>query len=127
MSAATTPITPPTANGAPVSPVEYVRSLSGEDKQAVFLALLREAISMCGDTGRVLIDDENGKPFGHYVPPKAVEASELLPDPTPEQAAELDRRSRAPGIPATEVTADLKARLAALQQQSPESSVRSAS
>jgi hypothetical protein len=125
MSAATTPAT--ATNGIPVSPVEYVRSLSGEDKQAVFLALLREVISMCGNTGRILIDDEDGKPFGYYVPPKAGEADELLPDPTHEQAAELDRRARAKGIPATEVIADLKARLAALQQPSPESSVRSAS
>lgn len=121
--------TPPSlaANGTPVSPVEYVRALPGEDKQAVFLALLREAISMCGDTGRVLIDDERGKPFGYYVPPKAAAEGELLPDPSPEHAAELDRRAQARGLPATEVIADLKARLAALQQQSPESCARSAS
>jgi hypothetical protein len=73
MSAATTPNTT-TTNGAPVSAVDYVRALSPEEKQAVFLALLREALAENGDTGLLPVDDEDGKPFGYYVPPKAAAA-----------------------------------------------------
>jgi hypothetical protein len=65
--------TPAPANGHAVSPAEYVRGLTPEDKQAVFLALLREALQYNGDAGLLPIDDEAGKPFGYYVPPRASE------------------------------------------------------
>ena len=58
------------ANG---SAVEYVCALPPEAKQAVFLALLREALKLNGDRGLLPIDDETGKSFGYYVPPKAAE------------------------------------------------------
>ncbi len=70
MSAATTP-NPPETSGPSVSPVEYVRNLPPEEKQAVFLALLREALQYNGDTGLLPVEDENGKAFGYYVPQKA--------------------------------------------------------
>ena len=73
MSAATTPATDAT-NGSQPTAVEYVRNLKPEEKQAVFLALLREALAENGDTGLLPVDDEDGKPFGYYVPPKATDA-----------------------------------------------------
>jgi hypothetical protein len=120
MSAATVPTTS-TANGSSGSAVEYVRGLPPEDKQAVFLALLREAVAENGDTGLLPVDDEDGKPFGYYVPPKA--AGELYrlygPQLTEEEEQEIDCRIKNPQltIPATEVIADFQRRLAELQQQ----------
>jgi hypothetical protein len=88
MSAVSTPETP-TTNGTPPSPVEYVRGLKPEEKQAVFLALLREALQHHGDTGLLPVEDENGKGFGYYVPPKASEnhLRSLVPTLSPEQRA----------------------------------------
>ncbi|MBY0513111.1 MAG: hypothetical protein K2P78_04270 [Gemmataceae bacterium] len=58
------------------SPAEYVRALPPEDKQAVFLALLRELIEINGGgTGLISIDDEDGRPLGYYVPPDAAAAA----------------------------------------------------
>ena len=37
----------------------------------LFRSLLREAMQSHGDTGLLPIDDEEGKAFGYYVPPKA--------------------------------------------------------
>ena len=63
---------PPVA-AKPLSPVEHVRRLPGEDKQAIFLALLREAVSWNGDAGLMMIEDEDGKPFGYYTPQRVAE------------------------------------------------------
>jgi hypothetical protein len=119
MSAATTPTTPPIANGTPVSPVEYVRSLPPEEKGKVLLALLREAMADNGDSGLMPIDDEEGKPFGYYVPPKAAEELYRLygPQLTEEREREIDARIGQRGIPVAEVIADFKRQLAALQHQ----------
>ncbi len=70
----------------PLSPVEYVRRLPGEDKQAVFLALLREAVSWNGDAGLLPIDDEDGRPFGYYVTQKVAQErwDRLVADMPPE-------------------------------------------
>jgi hypothetical protein len=111
MSTATTPTTAAT-NGTPVSPVEYVRTLPPEEKQAVFLALLREALQFNGDSGLMPVDDENGKPFGYYVPPKAAAeiADRELPKLSPEREKELaDRLTRIPtGIPISQMIVELK-------------------
>ena len=66
---------PPTTPQAlpPASAVDYVRSLPPEEKQAVFLELLREAMRSYGDRGLQPIDDEDGRPFGYYVPPRAAQ------------------------------------------------------
>lgn len=110
-----------TANGSATSAVEYVRALPPDEKQAVFLALLREALAENGDTGLLPVDDEDGKPFGYYVPPKA--AAEIYklhgPQLTEAEEQEIDQRinNPQPAIPAAEVIADFKQRLAALQQQ----------
>ena len=82
---------PPPAGAAP-SPVEYVRGLSPEDKQAVFLALLREAIAYNGDAGLLPVEDEDGKAFGYYVPPKA--AQELFDRYGPKLTEEDHERTR---------------------------------
>lgn len=103
------------------SPVDYVRQLSPEDKQAVFLELLREALRSHGDRGLLPIDDEAGKPFGYYVPPKAVAELYKLRGPklTEEEEREIDRRveSLDPTIPMQQVIAELKGELAGLQPQ----------
>ena len=69
----------------------------------------------------MLIDDEEGKPFGYYVPPKAAEELYQLHGPklTEEEEEEIDRRIKSlhPAIPVAEVIADLKRRLAEMQQQ----------
>jgi hypothetical protein len=74
-------------SGQKQSPVEYVRGLPPEEKQAVFLTLLREALQFNGDTGLMPVEDEHGKPFGYYVPPKASEQQfrSLAPVLTPAQ------------------------------------------
>jgi hypothetical protein len=99
---ATTPH--PTTNGSPASAVDYVRSLSPEEKQAVFLALLREALQLQGGEGPLPIEDEDGNPFGCYLPPKAVaaRAEAALPKMSPEREAELAKRQNEPGRMLTE-------------------------
>ena len=104
MSAVTTPnASVPTVPGYRMA-VEYVRTLSSEEKQAVFLALLREAIQMNGDTGLLPVEDEEGNPFGYYLPTKAVaaRAEALLPKLSQEREAELARRQNEPGRGLTE-------------------------
>jgi hypothetical protein len=114
---------PPSAtNGkAAASVAEYVRSLPPEGKQAAFLALLREALEENGDSGLLPIDDEQGKPFGYYVPPKAAEELFRLHGPklSEEREQEIDRRIKSlhPGIPIDEVIADFKRQLAELPPQ----------
>jgi hypothetical protein len=112
-----------TAGPPQISPVEFVKSLPPEAKQAVFLALLREALQYNGDCGLLPIDDESGKPFGYYVPPKA--AAELFerngPKLTEEEEREIDRRieSLDPTIPMEVVIADLKRQLDEQPQRRP--------
>src|SRR4051812_35923457 len=100
MSAATTPTTPPPANGTPVSPVEYVRGLSLEDREDVFIALLRELIEANGGgKGLIPIETHDGESLGYYVSPlaAAARAEAYLPKWTAEEDAELARRIANPG------------------------------
>lgn len=101
--------------------LESVRALSPEDKQVVFLALLREALEINGDTGLLPIDDEEGRSFGYYVPPKAAEERYKLYGPQLSEAeeAEIAERVRNPGpaIPLSDVIVELKRELAELQHQ----------
>ena len=105
--------------------LESVRALSPDDKHIVFMALLREALEMNGDTGLLPIEDEDGRGFGYYVPPKAAEARYKLygPQLTEEEEAELDRRLRDPGPVQSiqEVIADLNAELAEIEKRKRES------
>ena len=104
MGAVATPASSAPASGSPVAAAEYVRTLSPDEKQAVFLALLREAIQINGDTGLLPVEDEEGNPFGYYLPPKAVaaRAEALLPKLSQEREAELARRQSEPGRGLTE-------------------------
>ena len=111
--------------------LESIRDLSPEDKETIFLAILREALEINGDTGLLPIEDEEGRGFGYYVPPKAAEDRYKLygPQLTEEEEAELERRIRNPGPTQTiqEVLADLNAQLAEIEKKKLESSVPSAS
>lgn len=63
----------PSTNGQPLSPVDYVRSLSPESKEEVLAALLLELIEI-NDGGYGLIPfNFAGKSLGYYVPPKAAD------------------------------------------------------
>lgn len=83
----------------PYHAVEFARALSPDAKRAVFLALLREAVEENGDDGLLPVEDEDGNPFGYYLPPKAVaaRAGALLPQLSAEREAELARRHANPG------------------------------
>ena len=121
MSAATTP--PPTANGVHATPVDYVKALPPEDKQAVFLSLLREALAENGDAGLLPVDDENGKPFGYYVPPKAAAemAERELPKLSPEREREMaDRLTRLhTAVPIEQAVAELREQAERARQTQP--------
>ena len=71
--------------------VDYVRGLPPQDKQAVFLALIREIIQVNGEKGLIPVDDEHGLPFGYYVPAEAAAAmaDRELPKLSPEQLVAL--------------------------------------
>ncbi|MGL6096050.1 MAG: hypothetical protein ACRC7O_09675, partial [Fimbriiglobus sp.] len=86
------------AVAAPPNPVEYVRGLSPDDKQAVFLSLLREAVELNGDRGLIPIDDHGGTPFGYFVPPAAAAqlVAKFVPPLTPEQDAQMTEAMRTP-------------------------------
>ena len=53
----------PAVSTAAISPVEYVRGLTPEEKEAVFLSLLRETAHFNGNAGPLPIHDEDGKSF----------------------------------------------------------------
>lgn len=65
-----------TTNDPSMSPVEYVRSLSPEDKGRVLIALLRELIEL-NNGGKCLIPIQapNGESLGYYTPPAAARAA----------------------------------------------------
>lgn len=122
MSAASASTT--STNGAPLSAVDYLRSLSDEDKGHVLIALLRELIEINGGgRGLISIDTPEGESLGYYVPPLAAQAraEAVIPKLSPEREAELARRLQNPGptITAQELIAELQARADAAQKQTP--------
>jgi hypothetical protein len=83
-----------------LSPVEYVRSLSAEDREVVFLMLLEEVIAEYPDQGLIPVHQpDDNKLLGFVMSPDA--AGEYFrrygPKLTDEQLAELDRRHANPG------------------------------
>lgn len=95
MSAVLEPTAAPTTPNA----VEYVRALSPDDQEAIFVYLLKELIRMNGGEGLIPLETENGEPMGYYVPPKvaAEEFEKRGPKLTAEQRAEIQRRIDNPG------------------------------
>lgn len=55
------------------SPVEYVRALPPEEKEAVLAELIREAIQINGGQGLISIQAPSGESLGYYVPPAVAE------------------------------------------------------
>jgi hypothetical protein len=111
-------------NGSVTSAVDYVRSLSDEDKGHVLIALLRELIAINGGgKGLIPISTQEGESLGYYVPPLAADAQAeaVLPKLSPERRAELDRRLSNPGptLTAEEMIAELKARAGSAQTRTP--------
>jgi hypothetical protein len=101
-------------NAATVSPVEYVRSLSPEDKEAVFAELLQEVVRLNGGKGLIPIDNPGGEQLGYFISAEAADAlAELeLPKLTLEREQELrDRAGRlSTAVPVQQVVAELKER-----------------
>lgn len=95
-----------------VSPVEFVRSLSAEDREDVFCELVREMIRQSGGSGVIPVVSANGEDLGYHVPPAvADQLAELeLPKLTPERQAELRGRATRPGtaIPAAQFIAEFE-------------------
>jgi hypothetical protein len=90
--AESTPVLPGVATMP--SPVEYVRRLDADQKHAVFMELLREAVELNGELGLLPIEDVNGESFGYFVPPKA--AAELARRTLPPQTeADIERTRQA--------------------------------
>ncbi len=65
----TTPIQ--AANGAAMSPMEFVRTMSPEAKEDVFVALLEELVARSSKTGLIPFEAANGQFLGYFVPPAA--------------------------------------------------------
>jgi hypothetical protein len=91
----------------------FVRNMSEEDKHFVLLELLREALQSHGDTGLLPIDDEHGKSFGYYVPPKAAaeQLRSLLPTLSPE-----DRKTTAAALSSLDDTFEMDSFLSELSR-----------
>lgn len=53
------------------SPVEFVRTMSPEDKEDVFLALLEELLARSSKTGLIPFESVRGQFLGYFVPPAA--------------------------------------------------------
>jgi hypothetical protein len=106
MSAVLEPTAAPTTPNA----VEYVRALSPDDQEAVFLYLLKELIRINGGNGLIPISSDTEQ-LGYYVPPKAADHlfEKYGPKLTPEREAEIAERiaRNEPGIPIREMIDDL--------------------
>jgi hypothetical protein len=67
-----TPATAAPVNGQAASPVDYIRALAPEEKEAVFIALLQELIEVNGGGhGLIPFQTPDGTSLGYYVPPEA--------------------------------------------------------
>ena len=58
----------------PLSPVEYVRRLPAEDREAVLLSLIEDVYDANGRTDAIPLRDDAGRSLGLLVPPNADEA-----------------------------------------------------
>ena len=60
---------PLSAPPAGLSPLEYVRALSPEEKEAVFFALLAEAREQGEADGTLVLENLTGETVGYFVSP----------------------------------------------------------
>ena len=100
-----------------VPPVEWVKSLPIEDREAALIELLKQIVANNGNMGRIDIQTEAHPYLGYFVPAGAerLVAQRELPAIDPEWEAELDRRSReSKGIPVRQVIAELQTEAARL-------------
>lgn len=69
--------------------VEYLRSLTAEEKDVALAELIREAIRVSGGRGVIPVTAPDGEPLGYHVPPAAAQdhLRALLPALTPERRA----------------------------------------
>lgn len=114
MTTATTeaPAAPPT-----LTPVEWVKTLPVEAREAILMELLKELIEVRGGRGRVDIATNETDYIGYFVSAEAErrDAERWMPEHDPAWEAELDRRSReGPHIPAQQMIAELRAEAARL-------------
>lgn len=58
-------------NDAARSPVDIVRTMSPEDKEDVFVALLEELLARSSQTGLIPFESARGQFLGYFVPPAA--------------------------------------------------------
>lgn len=75
----------------PTSPLDYVRSMTDEEKDAALIELVEEAIRRHGDRYTIPLRKPNGELLAYFVPSGAAEASlrVRIPEQTPEQLAEV--------------------------------------
>ena len=99
------------------SAVEYVRSLSIEDREAVFMDLLKECIASNAPLNVFRLANET-EDLGFYFSAQAVQDqfNAFGPKLSPEYLEELERRRSEPGIPIDEVIEDLKREVANRQR-----------
>ena len=105
------------------SAVEYVRSLSIEDREAVFMDLLKEAIAINAPLNVFRFANET-EDLGFYFSAQAVDDQfkAFGPKLSPEEWAEIDRRCAdvSDAIPIEQVIEDLKRETAELRERSAE-------
>ncbi|MBY0455786.1 MAG: hypothetical protein K2V38_00455 [Gemmataceae bacterium] len=84
---------------AGLSPDEFVRALSDEQKDAVLGSLLREAVRVNGATAVIAVDDRAGHSLGYFVPPAAAaHCFKVVPPPlTDERESAIRRALATPG------------------------------
>jgi len=62
------------STAAVLSPVEYVRRLAVEDREAVFRSLIEDVYDVNGRVRAIPLHDAAGRPLGMLLPPNAEEA-----------------------------------------------------
>jgi hypothetical protein len=108
---------------APTTAIEYVRALSPDDQEAVFLYLLKELIRVNGGDGLIPIASDTEQ-LGYYVPPKAADwlFEKYGPKLTPEREAEIAERiaRNEPGIPIQQLIEELRREEEAIRAGEPQ-------
>jgi hypothetical protein len=105
-----------TATASPNSVVEYIRSLTTDEKKIALAELIEEVIRSRGDHFVQVITKPNGESLGYYVPPGAVGALRVrIPDLTPEEKESINVALATP-----DDTFDMDEFLGELKRQDPD-------